>query len=75
MKNAAQRLLNAALDLYRAYPSRSNAYIASAVVFVGGLFGVMVDQQSVLTDVALVAPILLSGEITHRKVRPVRRHR
>jgi hypothetical protein len=70
--NAAKRAGAAVVDLYRRYPARGNSYIAGAVVFAGGLFGVVLNQQSVLTDVALVVPVLLAGESTHHFVRPTR---
>jgi hypothetical protein len=72
MKDAAKRLLAAARKLYRAYPARLNALIAGAVVAGLGAIGVAVDLTTVLPIVALEVPILLSGEATHRRVRPVR---
>jgi hypothetical protein len=69
--SAAKRAGAAARELYRRYPARANTYIAGAVILGAGLLGIVVNQQSVLTDVALVAPILIGGEVTHRAVRPV----
>lgn len=59
------------IALYRAYPARSNALIASALVFAALKVGVVVDQQSVAASLAAVLPILLAGQATHRKVSPV----
>lgn len=72
MKNAAKRLLTAARKLYKAYPARANALIAGGVVAGLGAIGVMVDLTTVAPIVALEVPILLSGEATHRRVRPVK---
>jgi hypothetical protein len=69
---AAKSLGAKAVELYRRYPARANTYIASAVVFAAGVFGVVLNQQSVLTDVALVIPILIGGEATHRAVSPTK---
>jgi hypothetical protein len=70
-RTAAERARLAALAFYRRYPARCNSYIASGIVFVAGLFGVVIGQQGVLTDIALVAPFLIAGEGTHRLVKPV----
>jgi hypothetical protein len=70
---AVKRLGAAALALYHRYPARGNAVIASGVVFAAGTFGVVIDSGTVLRDVAIVVPIILAGEATHRTVRPLRR--
>jgi hypothetical protein len=72
MKKAAKRLLTAATDLYRRYPSRGNSYILAAAVGIGSAIGIAVNPQSVGTVIALVVPILLGGEATHHLVTPAR---
>lgn len=68
---AVKRLAVLAIDLYRRYPARANTYIASGVVFLAGVCGIAVGQESVLHAVELAVPILIGGELTHRRVRPV----
>jgi hypothetical protein len=72
MKKALKRLGEAAADLYRRYPARGNSYILAGVVAVCGAVGVAIDAQSAASVIALVAPILIGGELTHRKVSPAR---
>jgi len=72
MKEAAKRLLNAAVDLYRRYPARANSYILAGVVGVGSAVGIAVNPQSASTVIALVVPLLVGGEATHHLVSPAR---
>jgi hypothetical protein len=72
MKEAAKRLLNAAVDLYRHYPARANSYILAAVVAAGGALGVVVDPESAGAIIKTVIPVLLLGEGTHHLVSPAR---
>jgi hypothetical protein len=72
MKEAAKRLLNAAVDLYRRYPARANSYILAAVVAAAGALGVVVDPESAGAIVKTVIPILLLGEGTHHHESPAR---
>lgn len=72
MKEAAKRLLNAAVDLYWRYPARASSYILAGVVAVGGALGVVVDPESAGAIVKTVLPILLLGEGTHHLVSPAR---
>lgn len=72
MKNAVKRLLSAAQKLYKAYPARANALIAGGVVAGLGAIGVATDLTTVTPIVVLEVPVLLSGEATHRRVRPVK---
>lgn len=72
MKQAAKRLLNAVVSLYRRYPARANTLIVAGVVAAASAVGIAVDAQSAKQIVVLVVPILLGGEAIHRNVTPAR---
>jgi len=65
-------LAKTALALYRQYPARANSLILAAVLAIAGATGIVVDPQSVKHILAVVIPILITGEATHRKVTPAR---
>ena len=71
MKYLLTQLYAYARAVYRAHPARINALVVSAVVAAASALGVIVDSQSVVGVVAIVVPILLGGEATHRLVSPV----
>lgn len=75
MKEAAKRLLNAAADLYRRYPARATSVVIAAIVGGLGAAGVTVDAASVKDIVVPVLPILIGGELIHRRVSPAKRGR
>lgn len=66
----AQSLYEYARNAYNANPARINAAIAAIVVSALAAIGVGLDVNSAVAIVAIVAPILLGGEITRRKVTP-----
>ncbi len=70
MKNILKRAVSAVVAVYRANPARGNALAVAAIVAVASAIGVVVDSQSALHVIAIVIPILLGGELTHRKVTP-----
>jgi hypothetical protein len=75
LSGAGKRVTLAGVRLYRRYPARANSYIAAALVAVGSALGVVIAPESAGTAVALVVPILLGGEATHRLVTPASRRR
>lgn len=64
-------LINKLVDYASANPVRTSASIASVVVFVATQLGIVVDQQSVAQALLLIIPVLVSAEVSHRKVSPV----
>jgi hypothetical protein len=72
MQKILTRIVGALTTLYKEYPSRANALIVSAIVAIAGLAGIVVSPQSIETVIAVVLPILITGELTHHKVTPVK---
>jgi hypothetical protein len=70
--NYLKRILTFLVALYKRYPARANVLIASAVVAVAGLAGIVVSPQSVITILVVVIPILIPGFVTHHQVTPVK---
>jgi hypothetical protein len=75
MQKILTRIVGALTTLYGEYPSRANALLVAAVVAVAGLAGIVVSPQSVETVIAVVLPILITGELTHHKVTPAKKAR
>jgi hypothetical protein len=72
LKTQASKLLELAREAYKRYPARTLSYAAAGVAFVAAQLGTgSVDQASLLEALKYMAPILLAGEATHRKVSPV----
>ncbi len=71
-KTAAARAALATAALYRKYPARCNSYILAALVASGSAVGLVVDRESAGQVIAVVVPILLGGEATHRLVTPAK---
>jgi hypothetical protein len=72
VKTAIARAVAAAKTLYRKYPARCNSYILAALVAAGSALGLVVDPESAGQVIAIVIPILLGGEATHRLVSPAK---
>lgn len=64
-------LIYRARDLIAKYPARTISVVASAVVFLAARLGVVVPEQSVVHSLEFILPLILSGELTHRRVSPV----
>lgn len=64
-------VLDSAVAWYQANPAKGNAAIATVVSAALGVLGFAVEAPEVVTVVAVVVPILLSGLATHKKVTPV----
>ena len=58
------------VDLYHREPARVLSGAAAAIVFVAAKFGIVVSEQDLLPSLAIVLPIILSGERTRSKVSP-----
>lgn len=57
--------------LWRQNPVRAATLLAAGVVFVCSVFGVVVDQQSVVKVLLELAPFVLASEAARGHVRPV----
>jgi len=75
VKKLAKRLIPWALKqagyIYERYPAQTISVIASGIVYVAALKGIVVEKQDALTAAAYVATILIGGRIVHNKVEPV----
>lgn len=69
IKNLASRALAYVKDLYSREPARVNAAVLSVLVAVGA--PLVVSGVPVAAVVSAVLAILLSGEATRSKVKPV----
>jgi hypothetical protein len=67
-----KQALQSARALYRRYPARINSYVAAGLVALASAVGLVLDAQSVGQVVAIVVPILIGGEATHKLVSPSR---
>lgn len=56
--------------VWRQYPARTVYVTTAVVVYVLARLGVVVDSESVTDALVLVLPVLLGGELTHRRVSP-----
>lgn len=75
MQKILTRIVGALTTLYKEYPARANALIVAGIVAIAGLAGIVVSPQSVETVIAVILPILITGELTHHKVTPAKSHR
>jgi len=66
-----QSILNYLFGFYQREPAVVLGAVASAVVFVAALVGVVVPQTDVLTALAYVVPIILGFLGIRSKVTPV----
>lgn len=75
IKTIAARAAAAAVSTYRKNPARCNSYIVAALVAVASALGLVVDPATAGQVIAIVIPILLGGEATHRLVSPAKARR
>lgn len=72
LRAAVAAVLARAVAFYRAYPARSISYIVAAVLAVAGVLGITgIDADSLGDVLEVVLPILVGGEVVHRRVSPV----
>jgi hypothetical protein len=67
-----KNLIASAIKFYRRYPARINSYIAAGIVAGASAVGLAIDAQTAGQVIAIVIPILIGGEVTHRAVKPIR---
>lgn len=72
LKALAETVLANVLYTYDTEPARVISLAAAVVVFVAAKFGIAVPEQSALTALGLILPILFGGEAIRRKVTPTR---
>jgi hypothetical protein len=70
-----QDLGNKLVQLIREYPAATAGVVASVVVALASVFGVVVDKQDALQVALLVIPVLVGAGYTHSKVSPVSKKR
>ncbi len=73
VKRLAKRAVAFARKLYRREPARVNAAVVSAVIAVAAYFDVVLDGLTAAQVVAYVLAVLLGGEVTRQRVRPLKR--
>lgn len=52
------------------YPARTVSLVTSAVVFAAAQAHIVVPRQSIVQTVGFIVPVLISGELIHRRVSP-----
>ena len=70
MKALATKALAFVVAYYKRNPVRVYGYLATAVVFVANLVGIAVKVESVQAAIAVIIPIIVAVEASHRKVTP-----
>ena len=70
LKNLGRSALDYVAYLWAEYPARCISVVTAVVVYVASTRGIVLNEQDVTGAVKEVLPILLAGQLTHRRVTP-----